>query len=516
MNDGVPHSFARSLPSLSAKSVSRRSLLQAGLAASTTLLLSGCAGRGGGAGDPLEFWNFYAPTTQSQPDVKAQNDWFINAIGDWNQANDQQIRPVFIPAYTDPTNTRLATAFASNAGPDIFLISPGDFLRYYNGGVLEDLTPYMSEEAIADFPESTLSTRSVDGRIFAIPMEVEPLAMFYSRPAWEAAGLSEGDIPTTWDQMLDVAETLSTPTQSGLVFETVPGYYQNFTWYPWMWQGGGEVVDPITQRAAFRGDAVTGALNLFGDAISRGVAPRTLPAAGDIPGAFTEGFAATWQSGIWNVAGFEANAPDFDYGVFPMPPPSTGATDVRTALGGWSFCVNSRGRNPEAAAKFVVETVGSMSEASIARVTEWCSVAKSDMPPRRSVERRMQENGVFDDPRRAGPRGVRDVGATGSGPGRTRSCSSSVRSSGCSRSSRWSGWSQVRSNRPRRFTARHSCQSIPRWRTSSTCSPRSLSSGTCSTVFSSQPSSRSPHSSSIPWRHTRSRGCSSRAARPSS
>ena len=38
--------------------------------------------------------------------------------------------------------TKLPTAFASGQGPDIFLISPGDFLRYYNGGVLLDLTPY--------------------------------------------------------------------------------------------------------------------------------------------------------------------------------------------------------------------------------------------------------------------------------------------------------------------------------------------------------------------------------------
>jgi multiple sugar transport system substrate-binding protein len=26
----------------------------------------------------------------------------------------------------------------------------------------------------------------------------------------------------------------------GVLFETQPGYYQNFTWYPFLWEGGGE------------------------------------------------------------------------------------------------------------------------------------------------------------------------------------------------------------------------------------------------------------------------------------
>ncbi|PJJ71369.1 multiple sugar transport system substrate-binding protein [Diaminobutyricimonas aerilata] len=390
----------RATSRLSAAQVSRRSLLFGGLAAaSAPLLLSGCSNRASTSGEPLQFWNFYAPSTQTAPELKAQNDWFMKAIADWNGQHPEQVEAVFIPAYTDPTNTRLATAFASGSGPDIFLISPGDFSRYYNGGALEDLRPYMTQEAVDDYTEGSLATRSVDGKIYALPMENEPLAMYYSPRAWEAAGLSEGDIPTTWEQMFDVAEKLTTPTQSGVVFETIPGYYQNFTWYPWMWQGGGEVVDPRTQRAAFDSEGAIQALELFGEATRRRLAPRTMPAAGDLVGAFTEGFAAMWQSGIWQVANFRGNAPDFDYGVFPLPTPPGGET--RTVLGGWAFAVNARGRNPEAAARFVVETVGSTSDASVDRLTEWAAVAKSDMPTRISVDKRMRETGAYDDPKMA-------------------------------------------------------------------------------------------------------------------
>lgn len=110
--------------------------------------------------------------------------------------------------------SKLATAFASGEGPDIFIISPGDFLRYYNGGVLEDLTPFIDDKAKADFPESVIANRMVDGKIFGIPMEVEPMAMYYSVKAFEEAGLNENDVPKTWEALLEVAKKLTTSSAS--------------------------------------------------------------------------------------------------------------------------------------------------------------------------------------------------------------------------------------------------------------------------------------------------------------
>ena len=94
--------------------------------------------------------------------------------------------------------SKLPTAFASGQGPDIFIISPADFLRYYNGGVLMDLTSYMEDTAKKDFFPNVMETRIVDEKIYGTPFDVVPLAMFYSLKAFEEAGLSESDIPKTW------------------------------------------------------------------------------------------------------------------------------------------------------------------------------------------------------------------------------------------------------------------------------------------------------------------------------
>src|SRR5690606_19270704 len=189
-----------------------------------------------GQDNALSFWQFYAPDGE----VKPQVEWFVKMVNDWNASQPDQVKLEYVVGSEYISGTKLATSFASGQGPDIFIISPGDFLRYYNGGVLHDLTPAIEEAARADFPESVIANRMVDGKIYGIPMEVEPMAIYYSVKAFEEAGLNENDVPKTWEELLDVAQKLTTPERYGIVFETKPGYYQNFTWYPFMWQGGGE------------------------------------------------------------------------------------------------------------------------------------------------------------------------------------------------------------------------------------------------------------------------------------
>ncbi|MGO2995325.1 MAG: ABC transporter substrate-binding protein [Brachybacterium alimentarium] len=375
----------------------RRDLFKAGAAAlggvGAASALSGCSTS---SSDPLQFWQFYAPVDQQDPNLVAQSNWFLDQLKGWTDAGERPIDAVYIPGYTDPTNTRLVTAFASGAGPDLFLISPGDFLRYYNGGVLEDLTPYMTQEAIDDFYPQALATRTVDGHVYGLPMEQEPLAIFYDIAAFEEHGLSEGDLPTTWEQMLDLGQQMTGGERAGLVLETLPGYYQNFTYYPWLWQSGGDVIDVDSQQPIFDSEAGIRSLQLFQDAITSGAAPRTRPANGDIVSALTGGYAAMWQGGIFDVEALRQNAPDYEYGVLTLPAPA-GRESV-TALGGWAWCVNARGKDPEAAARFAVEVMGSMSQQSIDAGVEWNGVAKGNIPARTSVTEAIGNSGAFEEP----------------------------------------------------------------------------------------------------------------------
>jgi multiple sugar transport system substrate-binding protein len=367
------------------RGLTRRSVLRSGATFAAAGALGGITGfpyvnRGTAlAADAktLKFWQFYSP----DGGVKTQVSWFTKLAADWNANNETKIELDYITDYTN--GTALSTAFASGQGPDIFLISPGDFLRYYNGGALLDLTPYIDAEVQKDFPDGVINSRKVDGKIYGVPMEVEPMAFYYSKKVFEDAGLNENDVPKTWDALLELGKKFTTADRYGLLFETTPGYYQTFTWYPFMWQGGGEFTD-ASGKSSFNSPAVVAALKLWQDAINSGSAPRQVNSGGwDVVANLGAGYCAMQNVGIWGISAMDNNAPNVPYGIFKLPVPAGGK--YVTIGGGWAFVANAKGKDPETAGKFIAWALASKSPDSLKRVVDWCTVAKSDMPPRTSA-----------------------------------------------------------------------------------------------------------------------------------
>ncbi|MBV8814084.1 MAG: sugar ABC transporter substrate-binding protein, partial [Verrucomicrobia bacterium] len=267
----------------------------------------------------LSFWQFYSPGGG----VATQDKWFQDMVKSWNSSHDVKVELLYVPNQDYMNGSKLQTAFASGQGPDIFIISPGDFLRYYNGGVLVDLSQYMEDAAKKDFFENVMETRIVDGKIYGLPMEVEPMAMYYGEKAFTDAKLTEADLPKTWDQLLEVSKKLTKKNQFGCLFETGPGYYQNFTWYPFLWQGGGDMVNAEGNKSAFNSPAAAQALKFWQDTIKENVAPRSILGfgGGDPVANMASGYCAIQNVGIWGISQIRENAKDFRYGVFPLPTP---------------------------------------------------------------------------------------------------------------------------------------------------------------------------------------------------
>lgn len=358
---------------------SRRSILKGGAALGAGLVSAPLFSHAVfGQASELTFWQFYAPDGQQPPSAI---EWWNKMAADWNAQSETKIKLENIVDYM--SGNQLSTAFASGQGPDLFLISPGDFLRYYNGGALLDLTPFIDPEVQADFPEAVMGTRKVDGKIYGVPMEVEPMAFYYSVKAFEDAGLNENDVPKTWDELIEIGQKLTNADRYGVLFHTDPGYYQNFTWYPFMWQGGGEF-QGADGKSAFNSPGVVQALKLWKDTIDLGIAPRQVNGGGfDIVANLGAGYCAMQNCGIWGISAMKQNAPDVPFGMFKLPIPNGGK--YVTVGGGWALVANANGKNTDMAGKFIAWALASKEADSIQRVVDWCTVAKSDMPPRQSA-----------------------------------------------------------------------------------------------------------------------------------
>ncbi|MGH8794085.1 MAG: extracellular solute-binding protein, partial [Stackebrandtia sp.] len=221
---------------------------------------------------------------------------------------------------------------------------------------------------------------------------------FYSVKAFEEAKLSEADVPRYWDQLLDVADKLTTSRRFGLLLETNPGYYQNFTWYPFLWMGGGSPISPDQTESTFDSPAAVDALRLWQDSIKRGVAPTVPQGAGgnDSIANLANGYCAMQQTGVWTVGELADQAPEFEYGAVPLPAPP-GGESVTTA-GGWAMCANARGRDPDTAAEFIAWALGTDDPECVERGRQWNTVIKKNLPVRRSVEELAESEGDFDSP----------------------------------------------------------------------------------------------------------------------
>jgi multiple sugar transport system substrate-binding protein len=316
--------------------------------------------------------------------VPTQAAWFEKVVADWNAANDVKIKLQYVPNDQYMNGSKLQTAFASGEGPDLFVISAGDFLRYSNAGILLDLSPYVEPSVQADFPPAVLAPRLVDGKLYAIPYEIEPMAMYYSVKAFEDAKLNENDVPKTWDELLELGKRLTNSNRYGLLFDTTPGYYQNFTWYPFLWEAGGDIVGS-DGKTRFDTPATVAALKFWQDSIKSGAAPRKTMGGGawdSVPN-LGSGYCAMQNCGIWAISQLRSGAKDFRYGVFALPTPPGG--HYETIAGGWAFVANARGQDPQTAGRFCAWALASKAPGSTQRIVDWCTVAKSDMPPRNSA-----------------------------------------------------------------------------------------------------------------------------------
>jgi len=318
----------------------------------------------------ITFWYFHSG---------AEGEYMAALADKYNEINPNvEVRAVSIPQ-ADYMGVKLTTAFAAEVGPDVFFMSPGDFLKYVNSGLALDLSPYFTDEIKADFLQSALDAVTVNDKIYGVPFEIELLGLYYNKDMLAAANVQP---PKTWDELIEATKTLTKGEVSGLLIEPNKGYYQNFTWYPFLWQGGGDVIDAATKEGIFEGPAVENALKLWGDLVKAGAPAKiTIPGTWDI-GLLGQGNVAMQICGTWAIAVIEDPEngwSETNIGLVPLPIPEGG--EAATDAGGWKFMVNAHSRNVDAAAKFVMWAFAE----NIDLPLEWCTVTKFAYSPRQSV-----------------------------------------------------------------------------------------------------------------------------------
>lgn len=248
--------------------------------------------------------------------------------------------------------TRLDAQLAAHAGPDVFFIT--NVPTYASRGQLEPLDSYIkaSNFPIKDFNAGALKIHSLDGKLYSIPRDDAPEALYYNKDMFDAAGIPYPDATWNWSKLRDAALKLTKASDGrtsrfGLVIESND-------WPTWIMQNGGSVFDNGFAPKKFTMDqpAATDAIQFLGDLINKDKvmpSPLELNQSGGTSQMFGSGQAAMAITNAARLGTFEKSK--FHWAVAPLP---TGPTGKRiNRAGGAGFAMNAFAPNKKAAWDFL-------------------------------------------------------------------------------------------------------------------------------------------------------------------
>ncbi|MFV2118279.1 extracellular solute-binding protein [Streptomyces sp. Act-28] len=322
----------------------RRSMLAAMAAAPLPGALSACSGGNGASSARTSSTTritFWSALRGSREVVDAFNRTHRTVRVEFQQ----------VPSGGQGGYAKLSNAARAGNAPDVATIEYPQVPGYAIDGVARDITDLVGDGLRRRLLPQALGLTTFQGRVFSVPLDVEPMVMHYRADLFDRYGLTAA---RTWDEFAEQAATVrrEAPGRRLVLFPT-DGMTQ-FAAYAW--QAGAQWFD--TSRGAWNVS--------LADAPSRRVADywQRLIDRDDVfvnasesrqsDAQIGNGLVLTRLSGAWD-AGAQMNARPGQRGrwrIAPLPQWDTGDPSVGTH-GGSTFAVTRDSRHPEAAMEFI-------------------------------------------------------------------------------------------------------------------------------------------------------------------
>lgn len=252
----------------------------------------------------------------------------------------------------------LAQGFASGKPADVFYVSPDQFPSLVNA---RDLYPYASKLPNAnDFYPSLRETFSKNGTFYAAPKDVGALALAINTDLWTKAGLTDADIPKTWDQLASDAAKLSATGVAGISISPDFAHVG-----PFLLENGGWLVNKDQTKATADSKQNAEALDYIKKLLSSGSMKLTTQLGVGWSGeALGKQKAAMVIEGPWLKGAMSSDYPNVKYKVVELPagPAGKGTMFFTNAWG-----IAAQSKNKDAAVDFVKFLTTSKQQMTFAR-----------------------------------------------------------------------------------------------------------------------------------------------------
>ena len=266
-------------------------------------------GMGGAASaqETLEMW--------ARTDVQ---NFLPQVVEAFNAAHETQIEVQFIPP--GELVQKFATAAAGGTAPDILSLDLIYTPAFAAAGQLTDLTdlaqalPYYDQLSPAHIQAGTY-----DGRVYGLPFSADSSVLLWNKDLYAQAGLDPEDGPSNWEEI--IAQATAVRALGGETY----GYYFSgacagcnaFTFLPYIWAQGSDIVSEDGTMANIDTPEVRGAVDLYrqllaADAIPPGAETDT---GSSFFSAFAGGNIGIATSGAFAIGILNSQYADMNYGV---------------------------------------------------------------------------------------------------------------------------------------------------------------------------------------------------------
>ncbi len=236
------------------------------LLAALAVTATACSGGSGGDGEQnVTMWVY--PVIPNEQQHRAFWDGQIAAF-----AKDNPNVKVKVEIYPwAKREEALTTAIAGNKGPDLVYLIPDQIPKFAK--MVEPVDGYLSDSAKSDYRDSVKQAVTVDGKLLGAPVLMGANPLMCNQKVLAEAGVQA---PKTWDDVLAIAPALKAKGFDVTNYYGDPSATLNQSFYPLLWQAGGNVFNGDGTKVAFDGPEGQKALTFLKTLVDQGYTEKDL------------------------------------------------------------------------------------------------------------------------------------------------------------------------------------------------------------------------------------------------
>jgi multiple sugar transport system substrate-binding protein len=168
----------------------------------------------------------------------------------------------------------LTTAIAAQKGPDVAYLIPDQLSKYNAQHALEPVDSYLDTAAKSDYRPNVRNSVTFEGKMLGAPVLVSSISTLCDKRVFNAVG--QTTYPETWADVLAMAPKFKAAGYDVTEYQGDLTQTLNQTFYPLLWQAGGDVFSKDGKKVAFNSDQGVEALTFLKKLVDGGYVDKAL------------------------------------------------------------------------------------------------------------------------------------------------------------------------------------------------------------------------------------------------